>query len=132
MNTLVPTKAERLQQLREEDSFHKVLDKIFDRDWRRFCKEVSQKNTLSNQRLFKVLVSIKGKKFVADLIKLMALTKTKGRFISLVRQTSGVLLKDRRFATIPEWWIDQRAFEDGIAGKFYIQVRKDRWIMVHY
>lgn len=126
------TKAGRLTQLKEEEKFYKVLDKIFYHDWKLYVKGIMKENAVCNKRLCRVLVAIKGKAFVSDLLKLMTLTKTKGALIYVARKPTGILFKERRVASIPEIWVDQKIEEDGPTGCFYVQVEANRWLKIHF
>lgn len=126
------TKAARLTQLKEEEKFYKVLDKIFYADWKTFVDGIRKENAICNKRLCKVLIAIKGKAFVADLLRLMTLTKTNGALIHVARKPDGMLFKERRVESIPEIWVDQKVTEYGPMGCFYIQVKADRWLKIHF
>lgn len=126
------TKAGRLTELKEQDKFYKVLDKIFDHDWRLYVNGIRKENAVRNKRLCRVVTAIKGKDFVTDLLKLMRLTKTTGALLHVVRKPAGMLFKDRRVVSIPEIWVDQKIEEEGPTGCFYIQVKAARWLKIHF
>lgn len=121
----VPTKRERLSELKEEEKFLKVLDKIFDADWKTFVDGIRKENAICNKRLCKVVMAIKGKEFVADLLKLMTLTKANGALIQVVRKPTGMLFKERRVTSIREIWVDQK-FTKGGADRMFLYSGKGR------
>jgi hypothetical protein len=129
--TNVVTKAERLQQLKDQESFYKVLDKYFDAGWRDFVKEIHRKNDVSNIRMFKLLSAINGNDFVADLIKLMG-RQNKSALIKLTKKPKGILLKDSRFKNIPELMVNKYPSGSYKEGEIFIQVHPDRWITFVY
>lgn len=124
---LSTTKQERLSELKVQDQFYKVLDKYFDDGWKSFVKGIQQENDISNVRLFKILASLKGNDFVADLIKLMG-KHHKHAYLELTKNPKGILLKDSRFKTIPELMIDKYTAGSYREGKVYVQVKPDRWV----
>lgn len=122
------TKSERLEELAFEKAFYKSLDKEFDKGWREFAKELSRRNDISNLRMLKILLSIKGEDFVNDLVAFMETTRNKSAYIEFTKRPKGMLLQDSRFPTIPELMVDK--FRDGSyrQGRVYIQVTINRWI----
>lgn len=121
------TKQQRLSELKEQDKLYKCLDKIFDAGWRNWVKEIHRENDISNIRMFKILSSLKGADFVIDLIKLMG-KRNKSALLKLTKHPKGILLKDNRFATIPEMMLEKYPSGSYREGKVHIQVREDRWI----
>lgn len=120
-------KEERLQELKEEEKFHKVLDKYFDAGWREFVKGIQGRNDLSNLRLLRILAKIKDADFVSDLLKLMG-RKNKHARLELTKKPKGILLKDNRFPTIPELMILKYTTGAYREGEVYIPVDKERWV----
>lgn len=121
------TKQERLQELKQEKQFHKVLDKYFDKGWREFVKSVQGENDISNIRMFKTLSAIRGNDFVADLIQLMG-KKNKHALLRLSKNPKGIPIKDNRFATIPELLIYKYTAGAYREGEVYVKVREGTWI----
>lgn len=121
------TKKERLQDLKEQDRFYKVIDRYFDEGWKNWVRGIQHQNDISNVRLFKILSRIKGNDFVADLIRLMG-KKNKSALLQLTNNPKGVLLKDNRFETIPEIMIDKYPSSSYREGKIFIQVNDSRWV----
>lgn len=121
------TKTERLNQLKDQAKFHKVLDRHFDAGWRYFVNSIRAENDISNIRMFKILCEIKGSDFVKDLIKLMS-TANKHAQLNLTKKPKGILLKDNRFKTIPEIMIEKYPSGSYRQGQIYIQIRHDRWV----
>ena len=124
---LSTTKQERLNELKAQDQFYKVLDKYFDAGWKSFVKGIQQENDISNVRMFKILAALKGNDFVADLIKLMG-KNHKHAYLELTKKPKGILLKDSRFKTIPDLMIDKYTAGSYREGKVYVQVKSDRWV----
>lgn len=122
------TKAERLEQLKEEEQFHKVIDKYFDAGWKSFVKGIRAENDISNLRMFKILQKIKGPEFVADLIKFMKSTGHQHAYLELTKKPKGMLLKDSRFKTIPELMIEKYTSGSYREGKVYIRINENRWV----
>lgn len=121
------TKQERLNELKDRERFYKVLDKYFDAGWKHWVQGIQQQNDVSNVRLLKILSQIKGNDFVADLIALMG-KKNKHAYLELTRKPKGIVLKDGRFANIPELMIDKYTSGSYREGKVFIQIKKDRWV----
>lgn len=122
------TKDERLQQLKDEKKLYKVFDRLFDAGWRNYVNDIRRKNDISNIRLFKILSRITGNDFVADLIKFMKSTKHEHAYLELTKKPKGMLLKDSRYKSIPEFMIDKYSAGSYREGKVYIQFAPDRWV----
>ena len=121
------TKGERLQELRMQDQFYKILDKYFDAGWEKYVEGIQQQNDISNVRMFKILAAIRGNDFVSDLISLMG-KKNKRALLRLTKKPKGILLKDNRYKSIPELMINKYPSGSYRDGEVYVQVRSDRWV----
>lgn len=129
------TKAERLEELKSEKQLHKALDKVMDAGWKAFVDDVRARNDLSNVRTFNILNQLKGKDFVKDLKGFMRSTKTEHTRILFAKKPAGILMKDRRYKTIPELMVDQQQiiiYGDIPCGFIYIKITDNRWIKIHY
>lgn len=122
------TKAERLEELKVQDAFYKVLDKYFDAGWREFVKGIRAANDISNFRMFKIVRNLKGNDFVKDLIAFMSSTKNKHALLELSKEPKGMKFKDARYKTIPELWIDKYPSGQYREGDVYFQIKDDRWL----
>lgn len=107
------------------------LEDMFDAGWRDYVRSIRQENAKSNRRLYKLLVQIKGKSFV-DSIKRLATQNGSLPQIRISRQPVGIKMKDNRWSAILEIWIDQKQTEQGVTGFVYVQVKKDRFLKIHY
>jgi hypothetical protein len=115
------------------DSFYEHLDDItgLNAGWKAFVDEMISKNKVSNNRLFRLLKSIKGSAFTRDLRSLMRVVG-KGQWMRISRVPAGICLKDKRWKTIPELWIDVKSDETGgMSGFMYIQVKSERFIKIY-
>lgn len=124
---MMQTKQERVQDIKAQDQFYKVLDKYFDAGWRDWVKSIHQQNDISNLRMFKILSTLKGNDFVGDLINLMG-KKNRHAYLRLTKTSKGILLKDARYKTIPELMINKYTSGSYREGEVYIQVKENRWI----
>lgn len=107
---------------------YKVFDKYFDAGWRNFVKGIRESNDISNLRLFKILASIKDSEFVADLIKLMRSMKSGHAYLTLTKNTKGVLLKNPKSENIPFYTVEKYPSGSYKEGRIYIQIKENRWV----
>jgi len=133
------TKADRLQELKEQDRLYKVLDKYFDAGWRHFIKDIRKHNISSNNRLYKIIAAIKGWEFAGDVKGLMIDIKQQYALLTIVKEPMGIELKDSRYTTIPKIWVQQKSGSIysgdaaiGCTGSLCIQIKDDRWIRINY
>ncbi len=110
----------------------KAFDPFFDKAWKDYVNQYRKQSVVSNHRLFKILIEIKGLDFVTDLkslIKQMDISHTRLR---VSRVAKGVCLKDRRFKTITHLYIDRCQGSELLTGFVYIQVKEFRFIKLHF
>lgn len=126
------TKAERLQELKEEEhlqkQFHKVLNIHFNAGWREFVKDIQGRIDVSNVRTFKILSKLKGNEFVSDLRELMKMMKRKSAYLSFTKEAKGVLMKDNRVSNIPELWVYRASSPNYSDYQVFIQVNENRYV----
>lgn len=99
-----------------------------------WCKEyskIAQDFTLkSNTRILKVFAYIKGEQFSNDLKQL---SKIAGDgLIKLAKSPKGMKIKDKRWSTIPEIWVNQKATSEGIQGEIFVQISTNKWAYVSF
>ena len=127
------TKQDRLNELKAEKQLFKEIDKYFDAGWREWGKEIHRQNDLSNIRMFKILSKVKGVPFIVELTQFMEKIKLKSALICLTKKSpKGILVKDNRFKTIPEFTINKYTSGQYRQGELYIQILPDRWIYFVY
>jgi hypothetical protein len=107
------------------------IGKEFERGWKNFVKGIMAENERSNKRLYKILWEIKGQLFTTELD---AFIKISGGLpqIRISKNPTGVNVKDNRWRSFSEIWIDQKQSPEGAKGLIYIQVKKNRWLKFHY
>lgn len=110
------------------------LEKQIEKGWTKFINSIIKENKRKNERLFKLLVAIKGERFVSDLRHLIQITGTSHVLLRITKEPKGDVFRDRRFASIPQFWIEQRAKADGLGlkGTMFVQVKSERWIRINY
>jgi len=130
------TKAERLEQLKQEEQLYKVLDKYFDAGWKEYVKGIRKQNVEANEELYKDILAIKGEEFVEDLKSLLKDIKLQHSLLTIATKPEGIELNDSRYTTIPKIWITQKLgsiySENGLTGSMCIQLKEDRWIKINY
>jgi len=111
------------------------IEELFDAGWNDFVRSNRQSNARSNRRLFKLLKKIKGESFVHSLNQLSKIDGGLPR-IRITRTPKGMRLKDNRYSSIPEIWVDQKQnFIYGtniVSGEIYVQVKETRWVFFNY
>lgn len=125
--TTAMTKQERLDELKAQEQFYKILDREFDKGWREWVKDIHRQNDVSNLRMFKILSALKGNDFVSDLIKLIGRHNKHAR-LNLTKKPKGLVLKDNRFKNIPELMINKYPSGSYREGEVFVQVKADRWV----
>jgi hypothetical protein len=105
--------------------------KGFWRGWRNYVKGIRAENERSNKRLYRVLWKFKSQLFTTEVD---AFAKINGGLpkIRVAKEPKGIRLKDNRWRSIPEIWIEQKQTAQGPAGSIYIQVKDNRWITFHF
>lgn len=128
------TKQERLDELKFQEAFFKMMDKGFDKGWRDYMKDVQRQNLTSNLRLFRVLQGIRGSEFISDIIQMMKMIKRPTGLLSIVRTPAGIMIKDGRWKTIPELWIFQKSSSDPgiLSNTLCIKIKEGRWLQLYY
>ena len=124
------TKAERLQELKVEEKFYKVLDRFFDAGWREYVKDIHRRNDVSNIRTFKILSQLKDVDFVRDLMKLMKLMKCEHALLNFTKKLpeKGVWLNDQRTKGIPKLYVWKYPSGQYCDCSIHIQVKENRFV----
>lgn len=110
-----------------------MMDDIFDASWKAFVKQMREENERCNERLYRLLEAIRGKRFVIDLQKLLKDIGEYGALIRVVRSPVGICINDKRWKSFKTLWINQRSNgHNTITGTVCIQVKDNRWLLINY
>ncbi len=76
------------------------LEKEFEKGWSKFIKEKRKENLAKNERVFKVLINLKGDLFANQLKQMMAHIGCTYSILHIVREPIGFEMNERRFSEI--------------------------------
>ncbi len=108
------------------------LEKEFEKGWSKFIKEKRKENLAKNERVFKVLINLKGDLFANQLKQMMAHIGCTYSILHIVREPIGFEMNERRFSEIKTVWVDQKSSSEGYLGSICVQVKPDKWIKMFY
>ena len=114
------------------DSFYDRLDEVLgiNDGWKEYIDDLREKNKVSNDRLYRLLMAIKGSDFSRDVRSMMRIVGWYHQ-IRISRIPSGTKLPDKRWKNIRWIWADVKPNQDGaLSGYLYVQVKQDRFLKI--
>jgi hypothetical protein len=104
------------------------MESAMNQGWQSFAKKEAEKTKRSNARIIRLLSAIKGTEFTMQLQAYRKLVKSETSAMRITRKPTGIAVTDKRFALIPNVWLEQRECEDGKYAYVCIQVKPNRWV----
>lgn len=107
------------------------LKMVSDHDWRDFVKAANLRITQSNNRVYRAVLTVKGKQFANDLAK--ANKVCGGHTIHITRTADGVWLKDNRWVSFPRIAVQNSTNRNGHShGYMYMPIDEKRFAKLFY
>lgn len=98
-----------------------------------YIKCWGEKIKISNDRLFRAVLSTRDAEFVSQIKSFVIATKSNGNLLSITRAPKGNYFNDRRFELIPGFFLEQRhTAGNEIKGTIFVQIDDKRFLEVPF